>query len=281
MHRSCREVNPPIRRAARGSRLSHHHESLGRPHRCPAWATEGALAIVRRPGPAPFDSLVAVTAAAGAWSCLCWLCLAVVVSLLAALPRFAGGLVASASRRIAPAAVRRFVAGALGLVVASGPLASTGIAAAAALPAKPGISAAALTATSAAAKIAPALDRPVALADFDRPVKSDSPFEIEKRMPVKWTPDRPAPPPRPHSGAGTLPLVAATPHARHAIPEQVTVRRGDTLWDIAARSLGAAATPLEVARAWPRWYAANRDVIGPDPALLEPGSLLTPPVPGS
>jgi hypothetical protein len=32
-----------------------------------------------------------------------------------------------------------------------------------------------------------------------------------------------------------------------------------------------------VARTWPRWYAANRDAIGPDPDLLRPGTVLHPP----
>ena len=55
------------------------------------------------------------------------------------------------------------------------------------------------------------------------------------------------------------------------------VRRGDTLWDIAARHLGPGATPVEVSRAWPAWYDANRGVIGPDPGVIRPGELLSPP----
>jgi nucleoid-associated protein YgaU len=63
-----------------------------------------------------------------------------------------------------------------------------------------------------------------------------------------------------------------------AIPQiAMTVRRGDTLWDIAARHLGPAATDLEIAQAWPRWFAANRAVLGPDPDRLHPGQRLTPP----
>jgi hypothetical protein len=56
------------------------------------------------------------------------------------------------------------------------------------------------------------------------------------------------------------------------------VRRGDTLWDIARRHLPAAAGPARIARAWPRWYAANRGVIGPDPSVILPGQRLL--VPG-
>jgi nucleoid-associated protein YgaU len=63
-----------------------------------------------------------------------------------------------------------------------------------------------------------------------------------------------------------------------ALPETaMTVRRGDTLWDIAARHLGPAATDLEIAHAWPQWFAANRTVIGPNPDRLHPGQRLSPP----
>ena len=58
---------------------------------------------------------------------------------------------------------------------------------------------------------------------------------------------------------------------------EVVVHRGDTLWDIAARHLGDQATDQDVAEAWPRWYAANRDVIGDDPDLLHPGQRLVVP----
>jgi nucleoid-associated protein YgaU len=32
-----------------------------------------------------------------------------------------------------------------------------------------------------------------------------------------------------------------------------------------------------VAASWPRWYAANRRVIGADPDLILPGQILRPP----
>jgi hypothetical protein len=63
-----------------------------------------------------------------------------------------------------------------------------------------------------------------------------------------------------------------------AYPQQdIVVRRGDTLWDIAARHLGPTATDTEIAQAWPRWFAANRAVIGTDPDRLAPGQRLRPP----
>ena len=60
----------------------------------------------------------------------------------------------------------------------------------------------------------------------------------------------------------------------------VVVAPGDTLWEIAARYLGPNATDEQIAAEWPRWWAANRDVIGPDPNLILPGQRLVPP-PGS
>jgi hypothetical protein len=57
----------------------------------------------------------------------------------------------------------------------------------------------------------------------------------------------------------------------------VTVSAGDTLWDIAAKDLGKRATDTEIAAHWPKWYSANKDVIGPDPAVLLPGQVLQAP----
>ena len=56
----------------------------------------------------------------------------------------------------------------------------------------------------------------------------------------------------------------------------MVVRRGDTLWSIAARQLGADASEAEVAAAWPL-FAANRAVVGADPDLLLPGQVLRAP----
>ena len=42
----------------------------------------------------------------------------------------------------------------------------------------------------------------------------------------------------------------------------------------AERHLGGDAPDAEVAKAWPRWYAANRAVIGSDPDVLRPGQVL-------
>jgi hypothetical protein len=96
-------------------------------------------------------------------------------------------------------------------------------------------------------------------------------------------PGRPGPPPYGPGGPFDRP-VAATARVprlkdRVSVDHPVEVRRGDTLWAIAARSLGARASPGAVAAAWPRWYAANRHAIGPDPDRILPGRRLVPPRP--
>src|SRR4051812_20176742 len=56
--------------------------------------------------------------------------------------------------------------------------------------------------------------------------------------------------------------------------DTIRVRPGDSLWLIAARRLGPHPAAAAVASKWPRWYAANRDVIGPDPSVIHPGQRL-------
>jgi hypothetical protein len=55
------------------------------------------------------------------------------------------------------------------------------------------------------------------------------------------------------------------------------IRPGDTLWSIAGRHLGPGATDEQIAEEWPKWWGANRDVVGPDPNLILPGTTLRPP----
>jgi nucleoid-associated protein YgaU len=58
---------------------------------------------------------------------------------------------------------------------------------------------------------------------------------------------------------------------------QIAVVDGDSLWTIAASHLGPLASDVEIALEWPRWYQANRAVIGENPDELKPGQLLTHP----
>jgi len=70
----------------------------------------------------------------------------------------------------------------------------------------------------------------------------------------------------------------AHPAPRHAAPAPgpglVTVRPGDTLWGIAARDLTPDAGDADISSHWHAIYAANRAVIGADPALIHPEQQL-------
>ena len=59
------------------------------------------------------------------------------------------------------------------------------------------------------------------------------------------------------------------------------VAPGQSLWTIAASTLGADASPAAVATETSRWYQRNRTVIGPNPDLILPGQALSAPTPES
>ncbi len=226
------------------------------------WATAGVYGAVRAPGPAPVDALLAVTAAVGAWVALTGLTALTVLTVLTAA---VAGLGSRAHRRavaITPRLCRRLAVALLGLTVAGAPLS-------AALP---------VAASVSSVAIAPAFGPPAS----DRPPLPDSDAldRPATGVPPGWTPDRPVAPRRQDTRGGSLVrLVASTPSAGHAVVDEVVVRRGDTLWDIAARHLGPHASAAEVAAEWPRWHAANATVVGADPDLLLPGQRLLPPRP--
>lgn len=106
--------------------------------------------------------------------------------------------------------------------------------------------------------------------------------EVQDDLPTPgWTPTvTRAEPVRAAPGEVGLVSTAAGALPSAGDEEAVVVRRGDTLWGIAARHLGPHATDQDVAEAWPRWHAANRDVIGADPDLIRPGQLLVRPADG-
>ena len=83
-------------------------------------------------------------------------------------------------------------------------------------------------------------------------------------------PAGPAPPP-------CDPAAAAAGGVRATAGPGHVVAPGDTLWSIAARRLRRSASPALIAATWPRWYAANRPRVGPDPAVIRPGQRLVAP----
>jgi nucleoid-associated protein YgaU len=100
--------------------------------------------------------------------------------------------------------------------------------------------------------------------------------EATEPPPPGWRPSRPA---TVHDAESSQ-LLAPVPRTVTAPVETVTVRRGDSLWSIAARHLGVGATDAEIAVAWPAWHALNADLIGDDPDLIHPGLRLRVPTDG-
>ncbi|HZB19411.1 MAG TPA: hypothetical protein VE463_06190 [Blastococcus sp.] len=189
------------------------------------------------------DALVVAAAGLLAWLVWAWGCLGLVLTAASALPGLIGGLARLGVQVVLPAGARRGAAVLLGLglgVVA--PLA--------------GIATTALSVPAAAAAPAGGVpDWPAGPAATATPAPS-SPASDGAGVP-DW-PDVPAPADGSH-----------------------VVVRGDCLWHIAeARLLERPGTPMadgDIARAVHAWWAANADVIGPDPDRLLPGQVLRPP----
>ena len=256
-------------------------------------------------GPLTLDQALGGLAAACGLAVLTWAALVTVCTAVAAGCAARGRLGGPASRvadgiaaGIAPASLRRLLALALGAALVSG-----------ALPARAGTAMPAPRLTVTAFESSPALDTsPASGPSLDpawAPAPAGSGPGLARGGPATgdldpgWSPSpsargtpRAAPRTAPRTVPRTVPR-AATTTGRDAPPagwsppgrrrpaahedRAVVVRRGDTLWDIAARRLGPGASDAEIATAWHRWYAANAAAIGPDPDLLLPGRRLTPP----
>jgi len=181
------------------------------------------------------DSAAATLAGALLWLAAMWLCLGTSATVLSLGPGQLGRVADLIARHALPSALRRVVIAAAGASILAAP-ASAFAAGGSASPQGAAESAAAPAwPTDAAAGSALALQWPT---------DSDS------------------------TGTG-----ATTPR-RRAPASEVAVRPGDSLWLIARRQLGGSATPAQIATEWPRWYAANRATVGPDPNVLRPGSQL-------
>jgi nucleoid-associated protein YgaU len=205
---------------------------------------------------APVDAaevLLALVAVVGLLG-LAWLAIGVLLEAVARVPGAVGAGAARASAALSPLVVRRVAAIVLGVGVgASG----VGAGAAVAGPAR-------VVGTAVAGAVAPTAGQSDGAALPD-PGWTPAPDP-------GWTPTTPTVRPQPDVSVVT---------GRRAAPVEdrgeVVVHRGDSLWSIAARHLGPGATDSEVADAWPRWFAANRDVVGPDPDRLLPGQVLRAP----
>ncbi|MFC3806479.1 LysM peptidoglycan-binding domain-containing protein [Terrabacter sp. MAHUQ-38] len=250
----------------------------------------------------PDDMVLALLAWAGV-GLAAWLAVGSLLAVLALLPGAAGRVAGQVRDRITPLAVRRCLTLVLGASVGSVALPSAPVSTAGsgpiargpagvAAPAHLGRSAAPLTDPGVSPAFVPsqaALGPSGSLAagsvspGFMPTPRRPGPPEPLSGSTVGRSPERIAGPgyvpsaPAPVLDAERSRLLAPAPRASAATHDLVTVRRGDSLWALAARHLGAGASDAQVAREWPRWYAANRSVIGDDPDLLVPGQQLRPP----
>jgi nucleoid-associated protein YgaU len=246
-------------------------------------AAGGATTVLAWAGPGldprldTIDAFVAWAAAVLAWGCVVWLALAALLVVAAQAHGTLGRVSARVAAAVTPRAFRRAVEVALGATLVTGalaapaalaePMAATGAAAGAAAGAATGAGAGSAAADTAPAALVVGGDPRTALPSLDRPAPTPGPTPPATPRPAPATP-----PSAPDVG-----LVTPAPRAGASVSDEVVVRRGDTLWAIAARHLGPAASNAEIARAWPRWYAANHARIGDDPDVLHPGIRLRPP----
>ncbi|MCW2673333.1 MAG: hypothetical protein JWP14_1922 [Frankiales bacterium] len=235
-----------------------------------------ALAGPPADGPtAPLLVLVSLTA----WACTGWLALLAVLTWSSALCGAPGRTAARLLVRVAPAPVRALVRVAVGASLAATVLAGPAALAEDRTPTVAGSASDALdwpglaVSPAVPGTSAPAAPPPVAAAPSTEPPSTEPP----PRQPPTAAPAAGA---APATRPATPVAVPVDPHPRRsAVPasSEVVVHTGDSLWAIAQRELGTDATQRQVARAWPRWWTANRAVIGDDPDLIHPGDRLTAP----
>ncbi len=235
------------------------------PHRLLGAGTAVADVLLLLTAPSPAASVHTLAGAGGAteqaaplvallslvaWLLASWLLLVLVVTAGGHLPGAAGRALAVVARRVAPATVRRAVEVALGLTIAVGVLGAS------------------------PAVAAPGPAEPVAGASLDGAAPAPG---------LDWGSPAPAAAPPAQdldrAAQAAAPVPAPAPAAAPADPG-VVVQRGDSLWALAEQDLaarGESTTDAAVAQAWPTWWAANRDAVGDDPDLLQPGTRLAAP----
>jgi hypothetical protein len=213
------------------------------------------------------DAALAAVTGAAFWLVGAWLGLGLLTALVGRLPGAVGQVAWLVSVALVPNTLRRLAAGSAGLGVLLAPVA------AAATPARPtpgpGATASAGALPVPAWPVGHAVDAGATGSPHDSPRTALRPRPSSSSGPATpvW-PSEPAPVPPRTSPVGST----QAPHAR-----DVRVQTGDSLWLIAARRLGAGAMPGQIADAWPRWYAVNKDVVGDDPSLILPGQVLRAP----
>lgn len=200
-------------------------------------------------GVSDMDDAISAVAVTLLGLCLAWAALVLALTALGAAPGVVGLLMRRAAAAVTPRAARAAIAAVCGLAPA---VVAAGSASASALPT--------VIATAASAP-APAAG------------SGEVPPSAGTSLPTLDRPGEPAPG---ASGAGA------------GRDDAHVVQAGDTLWGLARAWLASQlpseqsseqhpVSDAEIAEQWPRWYQANRNVIGDNPNVLVPGETLRPP----
>lgn len=220
------------------------------------WGAADALASARA-GRASFEELVVISSAALTWAGCVWIASVVVLVAVTAAHGVAGRIAARWSEAIVPALARQAVRSALGLAALAAPIAAS-------------------TPVAAVASAPVAATRPVAAVPVSATLIAGAPTVVTGPSSPHPLPDVGRPPVRP---PGDATQVTAMPDDAMDGDAAVMIKiePGDSLWAIAEHHLGPRATDRQIAAEWPRWFAANRDEIGPDPDHIVPGTMLRAP----
>jgi nucleoid-associated protein YgaU len=229
-----------------------------------------------------------------------WILSLVCAALSALLDRTGRTRAAAATRKLSPAFMQRLVLGALSVHLLAGPAAQAAVTGPGSGPewaptqgqfsSAPAIPATEEPAEGVAGAAAVEDQTPQAIfgtpatvpepSAAPREVPSPEPAGAVAAPPSTFNPGWQPVPPIVDPGMLAAPAHRSAPGEGRLQDEGVTVQAGDTLWDIAARHLGPGVSDLDIALQWPRWYEANRGVIGQDPDALLPGQILQPPLAG-
>ncbi|OFI39837.1 hypothetical protein BIU82_01965 [Arthrobacter sp. SW1] len=223
-----------------------------------------------------FTDVIGFAAAGAGILIVAWWFLSLVLAFISAICQKAGHAAgAKASGRLAPLFMRRLALAILGLNLLGAPLAHASTPEIDAAWSAPASS----TAISAGWNPLQEPDKPARMAAQATTVLA----ALEGRevahqagaaaLDPRWQPRRPPADP----GLLGTKVTRAAQQADPSGAREVVVVRGDSLWSIAAKDLGAGASETDIAGHWPKWYAANKDVIGSDPGLIVPGQILQAP----
>lgn len=239
-----------------------------------------------------FEDQLGIAANTAGLIVITWWVISLAIAVAAALlDRFGRTRAAAATARFSPTFMRRLVLAAVGLQLLGAPLATAATPHQVPGPGRP-------VSTAVSTPVSHAVSTAVSTAWTPSPGVGPLPTPRPESEPASEPASQPVSEPAPGTApepndpaAGTAvdarwkpaaPVVAAGPlTARHVRAQdspgarrEVTVRSGDSLWSIAAASLGPLASDADIARAWPRLYAGNREVIGTNPHFLRPGQVL-------